>query len=236
MIPSTCIIGRGRVGTALAAALAAAGERVVGPLGRGERAPADVDVVVLAVPDGAIAAAAASIPEGPVVGHCSASAPLALLGARDAFSFHPLLPITGPDITFAGGTCAIGSNAPRAQGAAERLASVLRMRIARVRDEDRALYHAAASLAANYLVTLEGEAERLMQAVGVERALVAPLVRAALDNWAVRGARDALTGPIVRGDEATVARQRAAIAARAPELLPMWDALTERTRVLAGSR
>ena len=231
-----CIIGRGRVGRAMSAALTAAGVGVVGPLGRGEVAPHDADVVLLAVPDAAIETAAGCVPSGPIVGHCSASAPLALLGERDAFSLHPLLPLTGSEISFAGGACAIGSNAPAAQAAAERLATLLGMRVAHVRDDDRALYHAAASLAANYLVTLEGEAERLMAAVGVERAMVAPLVRAALDNWAMQGAAGALTGPIVRGDEATVNRQRDAIAGRAPELLPLWDALTARTRALAAER
>ena len=228
------IVGRGRVGAALAAALAAAGERVVGPFGRGEPLPPDVGVVILAVPDAAIADAARHVPPGPLVAHCSASAPLALLGEREAFSLHPLLAVTGAGTSFAGAGCAIAANAPRALAEGERLAGVLGMRMAEVRDEDRALYHAAASLAANFLVTLEGEAERLMALAGVDRAMLAPLARAALEAWAARGAGAALTGPIVRGDEATVRRQRAAIAARAPELLPMWDALADRTRTLAA--
>jgi predicted short-subunit dehydrogenase-like oxidoreductase (DUF2520 family) len=58
-------------------------------------------------------------------------------------------------------------------------------------------------------------------------------VRAAVENWAEQGAARALTGPIARGDEATAARQRAAVAARAPELMPVWDALAEQTRALA---
>lgn len=228
------IVGRGRVGTALAAALAAAGERVVGPLGRGEPLPHDAGVVILAVPDAAIADAARQVPPGPLVAHCSASAPLALLGDREAFTLHPLLAVTGPGTSFAGAGCAIAANSPRALTEAGRLAGVLGMQMAVVRDDDRALYHAAASLAANFLVTLEGEAERLMALAGVDRAMLAPLARAALEAWAARGAGAALTGPIVRGDEATVRRQRDAIAARAPELLPMWDALADRTRTLAA--
>ena len=85
------------------------------------------------------------------------------------------------------------------------------MRATRVAGEDRAAYHAAASIASNFLVTLEGAAERLAATAGVDRALLAPLVRAAVENWAARGAEDALTGPIARGDEETVARQRAAV-------------------------
>lgn len=228
------IVGRGRVGTALAAALGAAGERVVGPLGRGAAVPPDATVVLLAVPDGAIADVARTVPPGPLVAHCSASAPLALLGARDAFSLHPLLPVTGAGTSFAGAGCALAANSPRADAEGRRLAGLLGMRVASVRDEHRALYHAAASLASNFLVTLEGEAERLMGMAGVDRSMLAPLVRSAVDSWAARGAGPALTGPIVRGDEGTVERQRAAIAERAPELLPMWDVLADRTRVLAA--
>lgn len=228
------IVGRGRLGTALAAALSDAGERVVGPLGRNDPLPGDAGVLVLAVPDAAIADVARLVPPGPVLAHCSASAPLALLGDREAFTLHPLLAVTGLGTVFAGAGCVVGGSSPRAVAAGERLARVLGMNVAEVRDEDRALYHAAASLAANYLVTLEGEAERLMAAVGVDRAMVAPLVRAAVESWATDGAARALTGPILRGDAATVARQREALAARAPELLPMWDALAARTQVLAS--
>jgi predicted short-subunit dehydrogenase-like oxidoreductase (DUF2520 family) len=109
------------------------------------------------------------------------------------------------------------------------------MRATSVADEDRAAYHAAASIASNYLVTLEGAAERLAGTAGVDRALLAPLVRATVDNWARLGAEAALTGPIARGDEATVARQRAAVEERAPDLLPLFDALADATRGLARS-
>ncbi|MEO8624552.1 MAG: DUF2520 domain-containing protein, partial [bacterium] len=102
-----------------------------------------------------------------------------------------------------------------------------------IRPEQRALYHAAASMASNYLIALEGAAERLAQAVGLDREALVPLVRATIEQWASLGARDALTGPIVRGDEETVARQRDAVAAAAPDLLPLWDALATATRSLA---
>jgi predicted short-subunit dehydrogenase-like oxidoreductase (DUF2520 family) len=100
---------------------------------------------------------------------------------------------------------------------------------------DRALYHAAASAAANFLVTLEGMAERLAGQVGLERSALAPLVRASVDNWLERGAAAALTGPIARGDEETAARQRAAVASSAPDLVPLWDALAAGTRELAAA-
>jgi predicted short-subunit dehydrogenase-like oxidoreductase (DUF2520 family) len=89
-------------------------------------------------------------------------------------------------------------------------------------------------MASNYLVALEDAAERLMATTGAARDLLIPLVRATVDNWARDGAR-ALTGPIARGDEATVERQRAAVEERTPELLELWDALAGSTRELAAT-
>ena len=103
----------------------------------------------------------------------------------------------------------------------------------RVAPEDRAAYHAAASIASNFVVTLEAAAERLAATAGVDRAALAPLVRAAVDTWAELGPERALTGPIARGDEATVARQREAVLERTPELAPLFDALVDATRALA---
>jgi predicted short-subunit dehydrogenase-like oxidoreductase (DUF2520 family) len=101
--------------------------------------------------------------------------------------------------------------------------------------EDRAAYHAAASIASNFLLTLEAAAERLAATAGLDRALLVPLVRATVENWSAQGAQDALTGPIARGDELTLARQRAAVAARAPDLLALFDALADATRDLASA-
>jgi predicted short-subunit dehydrogenase-like oxidoreductase (DUF2520 family) len=81
-------------------------------------------------------------------------------------------------------------------------------------------------------VTLEGAAERLGAIAGVDRELLLPLVRAAVENWARVGARRALTGPIARGDLATAERQQAAVASRAPELVPLWNALASATHAL----
>jgi predicted short-subunit dehydrogenase-like oxidoreductase (DUF2520 family) len=106
----------------------------------------------------------------------------------------------------------------------------------RIADRDRATYHAAASIASNFLIALEAAAETLAASVGVERRLLVPLVRATVENWAALGPDQALTGPVVRGDEATVEAQRAAIASRAPELMELFDALVQTTRVLAQDR
>jgi predicted short-subunit dehydrogenase-like oxidoreductase (DUF2520 family) len=236
-LDSIAIVGAGRLGTALTVALDAAGIDVRGPLSRDEARPDGAAVVLLCVPDAEIAAAAAAVPPGPLVGHCSGATGLGPLAPHEAFSLHPLMtvPTGAPPTVFAGAGCAIDGSTPRALEVAARLAAALGMRAALVAEEDRAAYHAAASIASNFLVTLEGAAERLAATAGVERALLAPLVRAAVENWAESGAEEALTGPIVRGDEETVARQRAAVAERTPDLLALFDALTDATRALVAT-
>jgi predicted short-subunit dehydrogenase-like oxidoreductase (DUF2520 family) len=228
------IIGRGRMGQALASALEEAGVPVLGPLGRGATGEGAA-VVLLCVPDREIANAARLVAAGPIVGHVSASAPLDLLAPRERFGLHPLLSVVGRGADFAGATCAVDGSSACALGVARALAERLRMRPRVIAAEQRALYHAAASAAANFLVTLEGMAERLAGQVGLERSALAPLVRASVDNWLERGAAAALTGPIARGDEETAARQRAAVASSAPDLVPLWDALAAGTRALAAA-
>lgn len=225
------IVGRGRMGIALASALVEAGVPVRGPLGRGANGDGAA-VVLLCVPDRDIASAAAGIVPGLLVGHVSASAPIDLLAPHERFALHPLLSVVGAGARFTGAACAIDGNTPRALGAARALAARLGMQARVIARADRALYHAAASAASNFLVTVEGMAEHLAARVGLDRSALAPLVRATVDNWAADGAREALTGPIARGDEDTVSRQRTAVAEAAPELLPLWDALTTGTREL----
>ena len=105
-------------------------------------------------------------------------------------------------------------------------------------DEDRAAYHAAASIASNFLVTLQAAAETMAVAAGIRKAdarrMLAPLVRATIDNWSELGAEQALTGPVARGDEQTVTAQREAVEHAEPDLLALFDALVDRTRILAA--
>jgi predicted short-subunit dehydrogenase-like oxidoreductase (DUF2520 family) len=188
------------------------------------------------VPDAEIAAAAAAVEPGPLVGHCSGATTLDVLAPHEAFSLHPLMTVTDDGAVFAAAGCAVASATPRAQAAAEALAATLGMTAVTIDDADRAAYHAAASIASNFLVTLEAAAERLAASAGADRDLLAPLVRATVENWAAAGPERALTGPIARGDEETVARQRAAVAERTPELLDLFDALASATRDLATAR
>jgi predicted short-subunit dehydrogenase-like oxidoreductase (DUF2520 family) len=232
-LPACAVVGHGRLGMAFADALRAVGARVDGPLGRGATA-AGAGVVLLAVPDGEIAAAAAHIAPGRLVGHCSGATTLQPLldGHARAFSLHPLMTITTRGAVFAGAHAAVAGSDDDALRTAEQLARALAMTPFTVADADRPAYHAAASIASNFLITLEWAAERVGN---VDRAALAPLVRATVENWVAEGARNALTGPIARGDDETVRRQRQAVAERAPNLTTLFDAMTAATRELAGA-
>jgi predicted short-subunit dehydrogenase-like oxidoreductase (DUF2520 family) len=221
------------MGTALSTALATAGYEVAGPVGRGADG-AGADAVLLCVPDSEIAAAAALIAPGPLVGHCSGATGLEPLAPHEAFSMHPLMTVSAGGAAFSGAGAAIAGTTSRALELARALALRLGMRPVQLAEEDRPAYHAAASIASNFLVTLEAAAERVAATAGIDRELLVPLVRATVENWAAVGPERALTGPVARGDEQTVAGQREAIAERAAELLPLFDALVEATRSLAG--
>jgi predicted short-subunit dehydrogenase-like oxidoreductase (DUF2520 family) len=228
------IVGRGRLGNALAEALAHGRYQIVGPLGRGADA-ADADMVLLCVPDREIAKAAELIAPGRCVGHCSGVTPLDALAPHERFSLHPLMTIAnGGAARFADAGAAIAGSTPRALERAFELAGALGMHPVEIADRDRAAYHAAASIASNFLITLEAAAEQVARTAGVERELLVPLVYATVENWATLGPHRALTGPVARGDEATVALQRAALEDRAPDLVPLFDALAQATRSLVN--
>src|SRR3954468_25067296 len=174
------IVGAGRLGTALAAALRAAGVNVEGPLRRGAD-PSGAAAVLLCVPDAEIAAAAALIAPGPLVGHCSGATGLQPLAPHEAFSLPPLMTVpkgAGPEV-FAGAGAAVAGSTPRASRFAAELAQRLGLRATEVPAEARVASHAAAAIAANFVTTLLGAAERLAVTAAVERALLVPLVTAA---------------------------------------------------------
>jgi predicted short-subunit dehydrogenase-like oxidoreductase (DUF2520 family) len=230
------VVGRGRLGTALSAALGA-GE----PLGRGETPPAGADYVLLCVPDAEIANAAAAVAgTARFVGHTSGATPLTALepAGAEAFALHPLQTVTAAGAEFRGCGCAVAGSTQRALELATQIATGLGMTPFVVEDSQRAAYHAAASIASNFLVTLEAEAEALANAAGIEgfdaRRMLGQLVRTTVENWIALGPAGALTGPVARGDRATVAAQRAAIAKERPQLEPLFDALVERTEAVAA--
>ncbi len=111
------------------------------------------------------------------------------------------------------------------------VAAALGLQAFTVADGDRARYHAAASIAANHVVALLGQVERLAEGAGVPREAFYPLVRAVVDNCERIGPRDALTGPVMRGDRETVERHLAALA---PEERALYRALAAEAFRLSG--
>jgi predicted short-subunit dehydrogenase-like oxidoreductase (DUF2520 family) len=244
-LPSIVVIGPGNAGRSIARAAADAGLDVR-PAGRVDALEAcrGAEVALLCVPDAAIDEAAgslaAAIPPLRYVGHTIGSRGLDALAAAAArgaetFSAHPLQTLPDPGSDLAGAACAIAGSSAAALALAESLAEALGMRPFAVSEEDRAAYHAAAAMASNLLVALEESAAELLARVdvGAPRELLAPLVVRTAANWAERGGA-ALTGPIARGDEATVERHRDAIADLAPELLALYDELAARARAIAA--
>ncbi|HYI98787.1 MAG TPA: DUF2520 domain-containing protein [Thermoleophilaceae bacterium] len=247
------IVGSGRLGCAFARALRGGGLEVEGPLGRGvvPRSP----IVLLCVPDGQIPAVAELIGAGGprpetvgdgrrFVGHVSGATPLAALEAAggEVFGLHPLQTFAGGEgaEAFKGVGCAVAGATLEALAVARELAERLGMTPTEISDAERGAYHAAASVASNFLVTLQATAEELAAGAGIEpadaRALLGPLVRRTVENWIELGPAAALTGPVARGDDATVAHQRDAVEVHAPHLLPLFDELVERTRALVPAR
>ena len=237
------IVGKGRLGTALSAALREAGYEVDGPVGRGEVPRGDA--ILLCVPDAEISAAAETVAgTARLVGHTSGATSLGALrpaarGGAHVFGLHPLQTFAGeatPPLKGIG--CAIAGSTRDALEAARSIADRLGMVPFELPDHKRAAYHAAASVASNFLVTLQAMAEEVARDAGLEpaqaRRLLAPLVRTTVENWVALGPEAALTGPVARGDDHTVTAQRPAISAAAPQLLPLFDALVERTRAIAA--
>lgn len=212
------VIGSGRVGSAVGARLRERGVAVTTD---------DPDVVLLCVPDTAIADVARRLAPGRAwVGHVSGATPLAALEPHERrFSLHPLQTFdrSGNASQLDGVWAAISSETKDGLAVARELAELLGLRPFELADEDRTLYHAGAVFASNYLVTLQRAAVRL----GVPAEGVMPLMTRTIENGFD------LTGPIARGDWATVEAHKEAIRATHPELERVYEALAEATVLLA---
>jgi predicted short-subunit dehydrogenase-like oxidoreductase (DUF2520 family) len=238
--PVVGLIGPGRAGVGLALALAQAGytvrlhgrrkKKVPAPLtlsvGQGDAPPAwiaEAGVVILAVRDDGIRplaetlAAARAITPDHVVLHLSGVQGQEALGplvtSRAALgSLHPLQTIVEPERAPARlkGAWAAVEGMPRAVEAAERLAQDLGMRPFRIATKAKAIYHAGAVFASNYLVVVEAMAQRLLRHAGLTDAdawaALRPLVEGTLENLSRAEPKDALTGPVARGDTTTIVR------------------------------
>ncbi len=233
------VVGRGRVGGSLARAAELARIEVQ-VVGRDESIDG-AGAVLLCVPDDAIADVCARVAEtgAALVGHVSGASTLEVLAvARErgasTFSLHPLQTFADGGTAVDGTPAAIAGSDEAGLAFARDLAEALGMKPFEVPEESRAAYHAAAAIASNLLVALEESAAELLGRIGVEdaRELLAPLVLRTAANWAERGPA-ALTGPIARGDRATVQRHRVALAQTAPELVRLYDALAMRAQAIA---
>jgi predicted short-subunit dehydrogenase-like oxidoreductase (DUF2520 family) len=207
------IVGRGRLGRTLAQLLPAAGHPTV-LVGRGEEVP-PAEVVLLCVPDRAVAEVARALPVGPVVLHCAGALDTdVLLPHERRGSLHPLMSFPGPEIAIPElqGTPAAVAGTDEARAVATRLATDLGLAPFEV-PGDRRLYHAAAVLAGNLAHVLVDEAARVLAAAGVDPeqapGILIPLARRSVDN--ARFGLDALTGPIARRDHGTLRAHLAAL-------------------------
>jgi predicted short-subunit dehydrogenase-like oxidoreductase (DUF2520 family) len=224
MIESIEVVGAGgRVGSAVSARLATHGVR----LDAGEP-----ELVLLCVPDRAIADVAQEIGVGPWVAHVSGATPLAALDPHERrFSMHPLQTFTRarrPE-QLDGAWTAVSAETNDALRLGFWLAETLGLRPFELADDNRAAYHAGAAIASNYLVTLRHAAGSLLEAAGAPPEALDPLMRRVIEN------HFELTGPIARGDWETLDRHLDAIRAERPELERLYLVLAEATASMVGS-
>jgi predicted short-subunit dehydrogenase-like oxidoreductase (DUF2520 family) len=217
MVTRIRVVGRGRVGAAVAARLS----------DRGLLSDTAPDLILLCVPDAAIGTVAAGVATGPWIGHVSGATPLAALSPHvRRLSVHPLQTFTtarGPE-QLDGAWAAVTGETREAQDLGEWLARTLGLRPFPLADDRRAIYHAGAVFASNYLVTLYRAASRALEAAGAPPAALLPLMRRTIDN------DFALTGPIARGDWATVNAHLAVLDSELPDLEPLYRALAKATQ------
>jgi predicted short-subunit dehydrogenase-like oxidoreductase (DUF2520 family) len=218
MFQSIAVIGRGRAGAAIAARLRERGIRVT---------EAEGDLMLLCVPDSAIASRASRIAPGPWLAHVSGATPLSALAPHvRRFGVHPLQTLVarrGPE-QLDGAFAAVTAETSEARERGMWLARTLGLIPFDLAEDRRALYHAGAVLASNYLVTLYGAAASLFDAAGVPREALLPLMRRTIENGFE------LTGPIARGDWSTVHAHLEALRAEQPGLEALYRALAEATR------
>ena len=221
MIERAHVIGAGRVGAAMTARLR---ERAL------ELDADDPQLVLLCVPDSAIAEVARSIQPGPWVAHVSGATPLAALDPHERrFGLHPLQTFTrsrGPE-QLDGAWAAVTAESGEAEEIGFFLARTLGLEPFALADERRVLYHAGAAIASNYVVTLRHVAGSLLEAAGAPPEALDPLIRRTVEN------DFELTGPISRGDWSVLDRHLEAIRAERPDLEPLVRELVEVTRGLA---
>ena len=213
---SVRIIGPGRAGRSFASAFASAGVEVQGLLGRADDiagAAVGADLVLLAVPDHAVAGIAARVRpvRSTVVAHCSGALGLEVLTTHVRVgSLHPLVtlpsPVVGGKRLREGAYFAVAGDR-----LVKELVLALGGRLLEVPTGARAAYHAAACIASNHLVALLGQVQRVAASVGLPLEAFLPLAEGALEDVRELGPAAALTGPAARRDLATIESHRQAL-------------------------
>ncbi len=223
MFDAIHLIGTGRAGGAIRARLAERGLRVTD----GREPDPSAELVLLAVPDSVIGEVAASVAIGPWIAHVSGATMLRALEPHERrFSVHPLQTLTrerGPE-QLDGAWAAVSGETDEALARGRWLAETLGLRPFEVADADRTLYHAAAVIGGNFLVTLHRVATRLLEEAGAPPEAIVPLMARTIENGFD------LTGPIARGDWSTVEAHLAVLEERDPDLVPLYRALVDATR------
>ena len=223
MFGSVHVIGTGRAGGPIRDRLVEHGLRVTD----GREPDPMAELVLIAVPDSAIAEVAARLGIGAWMAHVSGATRLSALDPHaNRFSVHPLQTLTrerGAE-QLDGAWGAISGETDDALARARWLAGMLGLRAFEVADADRGLYHAAAVIGGNFVVTLHQVATRLLAEVGAPPEAIVPLMARTIENGFE------LTGPIARGDRATIDAHLAALAEREPTIVPLYRALAEATR------
>jgi predicted short-subunit dehydrogenase-like oxidoreductase (DUF2520 family) len=221
LVKSVHVVGQGRVGSAIAARLR---ERGVELRERNAR------LVLLCVPDRAIAEVAAGIDAGPWIAHVSGGTPLSALEPHERrFSLHPLQTFTrarGAE-QLDGAFAAVSAETEEGRAIGFELARELGLEPFELDDSERVLYHAGAVVASNFLVTLYRAAAELFVTAGAPPGALVPLMRRTIENGFE------LTGPIERGDWETVEAHIAALAEERPELRRLYETLAGATKELA---
>lgn len=266
MMSPVSVVGAGRTGRTLGRLIHRAGiaigvvtcrsldraREAVAFIGAGQaaagRPPGRVSgLVLVCVPDGAVAEVASGleVAKGTVVAHVAgALGSEAVAGARggEPGSLHPLRSFADPEraaSTFEGTACAVEGTPVAAEALRELVGRIGGVPL-QVDPGGKPLYHAGAVFASNYLVAICHAAERLFEAAGIPRdagrSALGRLAEGTLQNVKAAGPEAALTGPVERGDDRTVARHLEALRRTLPDLAAPYAVLGRLTLELARSR
>ncbi len=239
---SVRIIGNGKAGQAFAQAFEKVGTSVDGPLDKMTVGSTNVDLafgvnfLILAVPDGKIASLSDQIPNNnsTTILHLSGSLGLDVLSKHtNIATLHPLAPLPNKEI----GAMRLLSGILMAYSGNDSVLSIVEAFNAtpyRIKDSDRTLYHACATVATNHVVALMNQVENLAMSLSIDPAYFMRLSQIALQDVIELGSLDSLTGPAKRNDSQTIESHKQALIDRMPEELELYEALLKRAVLMSS--